>query len=67
MDFDFSPTCKDMQQRLLDFMDRHIYPNEHRFHEEVEANRRAGNAWVPTKVIEELKAGPDWPRTPVQP
>ncbi len=55
MDFDFSPTCKDMQQRLLDFMDRHIYPNEHRFHEEVEANRRAGNAWVPTKIVEELK------------
>jgi len=55
MDFDFSPTCKEMQQRLLDFMDRHIYPNEHRFHEEVEANRRAGNAWVPTKIVEELK------------
>jgi len=55
MDFDFSPTCKDMQQRLLDFMDRHIYPNEHRFHEEVEANRRAGNAWVPTRIVEELK------------
>ncbi|NAW23631.1 acyl-CoA dehydrogenase, partial [Salmonella sp. gx-f9] len=32
----------------------HIYPNEHRFHEEVEANRRAGNAWVPTRVIEAL-------------
>jgi acyl-CoA dehydrogenase len=55
MDFDFSPTCKDMQQRLLGFMDRHIYPNEHRFHEEVEANRRAGNAWVPTRIVEELK------------
>src|SRR5690606_21289383 len=26
-----------------------------RYHEEIEANRRAGNAWVPTKVIEELK------------
>ena len=55
MDFDFSPTCKQMQERLLAFMDQHIYPNEHRFHEEVEANRRAGNAWIPTKVIEELK------------
>ena len=42
MDFDFSPRCKEMQQRLLAFMDQHIYPNEHRFHEEVEANRRAG-------------------------
>jgi acyl-CoA dehydrogenase len=55
MDFEFSPQCKELQQRLLAFMDQHIYPNEHRFHEEVEANRRAGNAWVPTRVIEELK------------
>jgi len=55
MDFDFSPKCKEMQQQLLAFMDRHIYPNEHRFHEEIEANRRAGNAWVPTKIVEELK------------
>ena len=55
MEFDFSPKCKAMQQKLLAFMDEHVYPNEHRYHEEVEANRRAGNAWVPTKVIEELK------------
>ncbi|HRO61441.1 MAG TPA: acyl-CoA dehydrogenase family protein [Burkholderiaceae bacterium] len=55
MEFDFSPKCKEMQQKLLAFMDEHVYPNEHRYHEEVEANRRAGNAWVPTKVIEELK------------
>ncbi|NLD68461.1 MAG: acyl-CoA dehydrogenase, partial [Limnobacter sp.] len=55
MEFDFSPKCKEMQQRLLAFMDEHVYPNEHRYHEEIEANRRAGNAWVPTKVIEELK------------
>ncbi|QBR03957.1 acyl-CoA dehydrogenase family protein [Paraburkholderia pallida] len=55
MNFDYSPTVKEMQARLLEFFDRHIYPNERRFHEEVEANRRAGNAWVPTRLIEELK------------
>ena len=55
MDFEYSPRCKELQARLLRFMDQHIYPNEHRFHEEVEANRRAGNPWVPTKVVEELK------------
>ncbi len=55
MNFDYSPKVKEMQARLLAFFDQHIYPNEHRFHEEVEANRRAGNAWIPTKVIEELK------------
>jgi acyl-CoA dehydrogenase len=55
MDFEFSPKVKSMQQRLLAFMNEHVYPNEHRFHEEVDANRRAGNAWVPTAVVEELK------------
>ncbi len=55
MDFEFSPKVKDLQSRLSAFMDEHIYPNEQRFFEEIEANRRAGNAWVPTKIIEELK------------
>lgn len=55
MDFDYTPKVKEYQQRLLVFFDQHIYPNEQRFHAEVEANRRAGNAWIPTAVIEELK------------
>ncbi|MBG6487921.1 acyl-CoA dehydrogenase family protein [Pseudomonas aeruginosa] len=55
MDFDYSPKSKELQQRLLRFFDEHIYPNEHRFNEEVEANRRAGNAWQATAIIEELK------------
>jgi acyl-CoA dehydrogenase len=55
MDFEHSPRSRELQERLLEFMEAHIYPNEHRFHAEIEANRRAGNAWQPTKVIEELK------------
>ncbi|MBV8124320.1 MAG: acyl-CoA dehydrogenase family protein [Paucibacter sp.] len=55
MNFDYSPKVQALQARLLAFFDQHIYPNERRFHEEVEANRRAGNAWVPTRLIEELK------------
>ncbi len=55
MQFDYSPRCQTLREKLLAFMDEHIYPNEKRFHEEVEANRAAGNAWVPTKLIEELK------------
>ncbi|MCV2371156.1 acyl-CoA dehydrogenase family protein [Roseateles oligotrophus] len=55
MNFDYSPKVQEMQARLLAFFDAHIYPNERRFFAEVEANRRAGNAWVPTKLIEELK------------
>ena len=36
-------------------MDEYIYPSEAKFVAEVEQNRRKGNAWVPTQVIEELK------------
>jgi len=41
---------KDLERRLQAFMDEYIYPNEQRFHDEVERNR-----WAPTKIVEELK------------
>jgi acyl-CoA dehydrogenase len=50
VNFEFSDKVKELQQRLQAFMDEHIYPNERRFHDEVERNR-----WTPTRVIEELK------------
>ncbi|HKP11204.1 MAG TPA: acyl-CoA dehydrogenase family protein, partial [Blastocatellia bacterium] len=40
-----------LRKRLLDFMDEHIYPNERRFYEEV----NAGDRWQPTSVVEGLK------------
>ena len=55
MEFDYSPKVKEMQAKLLAFMDEHIYPNENTYHQEVAANRAKGNAWIPTKIIEELK------------
>jgi acyl-CoA dehydrogenase len=55
MEFEYSARCSALRERLLRFMDEHIYPNERRFYEEVSANRRAGNAWVPTRLVEELK------------
>ncbi len=55
MDFAYSEKVKTLQARLARFMDEHVYPNERRFHTEVAANRAAGNAWVPTRLIEELK------------
>lgn len=55
MNFAYSPKVEELRARLLAFMDEHIYPNEHKFDEEIEANRRNGNAWIPTKLIEELK------------
>jgi acyl-CoA dehydrogenase len=50
MHFEFSEKSQDLQKRLTAFMDEYIYPNETRFHEEVERNR-----WSPTRIIEELK------------
>ena len=50
MDFAFTKKVEDLQGRLRAFMDEHIYPNEERFHDEIERNR-----WSPTAVIEELK------------
>ena len=55
MDFAYTDKVKAMQAKLNAFMDKHIYPNEHRFHQEVLENRRKGNPWIPTKIIEELK------------
>ena len=55
MEFDYSPKVKEMQAKLLAFMDEHVYPNENVFFDEIAANRAMGNAWVPTKIVEELK------------
>ncbi len=55
MEFEYSTRCLELRQRLLAFMDEHVYPNERRFYQEVSANRRAGNAWIPTTIVEELK------------
>lgn len=55
MDFQYSPKVIDLQARLIAFMDEHIYPNEKVFYGEIEANRKAGNAWIPTKIVEQLK------------
>ncbi|HWH41013.1 MAG TPA: acyl-CoA dehydrogenase family protein, partial [Usitatibacter sp.] len=52
MDFEYSPKVKDLQARLVAFMDEHVYPNEHRFHEEV----AEGDRWQPTRIVETLKA-----------
>ncbi len=51
MHFEYSAKVQDHQKRLLAFMDEHIYPNEQRYHEDIEQ----GDRWQPSKVIEELK------------
>src|SRR6266704_3491494 len=50
MDFEISGKVKELQRRLNTFMQEHVYPNEQRFHDEIERNR-----WSPTRVVEELK------------
>lgn len=55
MNFDYTPKVQALREKLLAFFDEHIYPNETVYHEEVERNRAAGNAWVPTQIVEELK------------
>ena len=56
MDFDYSDRCKELQARLLAFMDEHIYPNEKAFKAEVDRNGRAkGDRWIPTDLIARLK------------
>ncbi|MDB5952488.1 MAG: acyl-CoA dehydrogenase [Massilia sp.] len=56
MNFDYSDRCKELQARLLAFMDEHIYPNEKAFKQEVDRNGlERGNRWIPTELIERLK------------
>ncbi len=45
----------DLQHRLHQFFEKHIYPNEERYHQEMAEFRRQGNAWQVSPLIEELK------------
>jgi acyl-CoA dehydrogenase len=47
-----STRALELKDRLLAFMDEHVYPAERTFHEQVEE----GDRWQPTAVMEELKA-----------
>jgi acyl-CoA dehydrogenase len=51
MNFDFNEKTREYQERVSAFMDKHIYPSEARFHQEIET----GDRWQPTALIEELK------------
>jgi len=55
MDFDYSPKTKDLQARLIRFMDEHIYPAEADLARELAANTQAGKRWTPLSTIENLK------------
>jgi acyl-CoA dehydrogenase len=50
VNFEFNDKVKNLQRRLQTFLDEHVYPNEQRFHDEIERDR-----WNPTRIVEELK------------
>jgi len=50
-----SAKTRDLVDRLKTFFDKHIYPNEARYHAEMDAFRRQGNPWQVSPLIEELK------------
>ncbi|SAL37880.1 acyl-CoA dehydrogenase [Caballeronia terrestris] len=55
MNFDYTPKVQALREKLLAFLDEHLYPNERAFIDEIAANRSNGNAWVPAELIETLK------------
>ena len=56
MDFEYSPRCMELREKLYHFMDEFIYPNERSYKDEVDRNgREKNNRWIPTKIIEDLK------------
>jgi len=53
MDFDHSPRVAALRDRLLAFMDEHIYPNEEKYFAALD---EGGSRWVVPGIIEILKA-----------
>lgn len=51
MNFDYSPKTIELQKKIRAFMDRHVYPNERAFEEEV----ASGDRWQPSSLMESLK------------
>ena len=52
MDFTYSEKVNELRRRVQAFMDKHVYPNEATYHEQME---RAADRWQPVPIIEELK------------
>ncbi len=51
MDFEFDAKTLELRDRLLAFMDEHIYPNEHAFEEQV----AGGPPWTTPPMMDDLK------------
>ncbi len=55
MNFDHTAKVQALQARLWAFMNQHVLPREAEYQAQLDANRAAGNAWLPSGVIEDLK------------
>src|SRR6202142_4240104 len=51
MHFPYPPKVQELQQKLIAFMDQHIYPNEPLYYRQI----AEGDRWQPVPIIEELK------------
>ena len=54
MRFEFDDKTKELQARLENFMDRHVYPNNDTFIDHAE-NSTGDARWVPPPILEDLK------------
>ena len=52
MDFEYSARTKDYLARLTAFMDEHVYPNEHLYHQQID---EAESRWLVPPIMEQLK------------
>jgi acyl-CoA dehydrogenase len=53
VDFEYSQKTKDILVRLNAFMDEHVYPNEHLYHQQLDEGE---SRWQIPPILEELKA-----------
>jgi acyl-CoA dehydrogenase len=56
MDFDYTPRMKEWIRRVSDFMDKHVYPAEEVYNQQMADARAKGNPWIVVPVVEDLKA-----------
>ncbi|HTS98649.1 MAG TPA: acyl-CoA dehydrogenase family protein [Streptosporangiaceae bacterium] len=56
MDFAYDERTEELRERLLSFMDSHVYPAEKVFAEQVAEAAAAGREWERPPIIDELKA-----------
>ena len=59
MNFDYTPKVQELREKLAAFMNQHVYPREHEWHEHVKSEKR----WEPVPAQVAARAG----RRPVEP